>query len=174
MWKTWFSLSLHANFNNNNLWNGCKVFVLWPSKPSNTQFNYWYNFHSLNYKQGTDIFHCPPTFTLFNLFFDIINGIFFESCFCWARGQYKKHIELNLELIISKIDDVIRQILFSWWMLFKSFSNSTLKMVNFVLVKRFRFQPQWKITLSHFYIFFSCFFTWHQLHREEIWKTVCY
>ena len=36
-----------------------------------------------------------------------------ESCFCLARGKNKKHIELNLEVVISKIDDVIRKILFS-------------------------------------------------------------
>ena len=127
LWKNWFSLSLHVNFNYNDLWNGCKLFVLGPSRPTKARFNYWFNFHSLNYKQ--------KTFTLF----DIINGILFESCFCLARGKYKKHIELNLEVVISKTDDVTRQILFSWWILFKSFNNSTLKLVSFVLVKRFRF-----------------------------------
>ena len=113
-----------------------------------------FNFHSLNYKQRTDIFHCLPSLS----FFDLVNGTFFEPCFCWVRGQYKKHIELNLKVAIFKIDDVIRQILFSWWMLFKSFDNSSLKMVSFVLVKRFRFHPQWKIILSHFCIFFRCFY----------------
>ena len=119
-----------------------------------------FTFDSLNQKQQTDIFHRLPTFTFFVLF-ELINGTFFESCFCWARGKYKKQIQLNLEVVTFKVDDVIRKILFSWWMLFKSFNNSSLKLVSFVLIKRFWFQHLWKITLSHFYIFFSFFFTWH-------------
>ena len=45
-----------------------------------------FNFHSLNYKQSTDLFHCPPIFTIFVLFgpysFLIISG-----------GRERKHWE---------------------------------------------------------------------------------
>ena len=145
LWKNWFSLSLHVNFNYNDLWNGCKLFVLQPSCPTKARFNYWFNFHSLNCKQKASIVHLPLSSNLHPLcpFFDIINGTFFELCLCLAWGKYKKHIELNLKVVMSKIDDVIRQVLFSWWMLFKNFNNLTLKLVSFVLVKRLRFQPQW-------------------------------
>ena len=119
-------------------------------------------------QQKTDLFHCLPAFTLYVLFLTLLMELFFESCFCLARGKYKKHIEVDLEAVISKIEDVIRHILISWWILFKSFNNSTLKFVNFVLIKRFRFQPQWKITLSHFYTFFLFFQLKLATPRSEI------
>ena len=171
LWKIWFSLSLHVNFNYNDLWNGCKLFVLQPSWPTKARFNYWFNFHSLNYKQKASIVHLPLSSNLHPLcpFFDIINGTFFESCFCLSRGKYKKHIELDLEVVTSKIGDIIWQILFSWWILFKSFNNSTLNFVSFVLIKRFRFQPQWKIILSQFYKFF-CFFLVGISYTEKWYK----
>ena len=104
LWKKWFSFSLHVNFNYNALWNGYKLFALWPSRLTKARFNYWFNFHSLNYKKKD--WYLPLSSNLHPLcpFFDIINGTFFESCFCLARGKYKKHIELNLEVVISKID----------------------------------------------------------------------
>ena len=103
LWKNWFSLSLHVNFNYNDLWNGCKVFFLWPSKPSNTRFNYWYNFHSLNYKQRTGIFHCLPTFTLFVLFLTLLMELF-SNCAFVGLEEHKKHWTLPMAYYIQ-----------NWW-----------------------------------------------------------
>ena len=89
LWKSWFSLSLHVNFRYNDLWNGCKVFVPWPSRPTKARFNYWFNFYSLNYKQKTDIFHCLPTFTLFAFFGILTMEIFSNRAFVWLEENMR-------------------------------------------------------------------------------------
>ena len=89
LWKIWFSLSLHVNFNYNDLWNGCKLFVQWFSRPTKVWFNYWFNFHSLNYKQRTDIFHFLPTFTLFDLFLTLLMELFSNGAFVWLEENIR-------------------------------------------------------------------------------------
>ena len=81
LWKNWFSLSLHVNFSYNDLWNGYKPFVLWPSRPTKARFNYWFNFHSLNYKQ--------KTFTLFVLFLTLLMEFFSNRAFVWLEENIR-------------------------------------------------------------------------------------
>ena len=44
-----------------------------------------FNFHSLNYKQRADIFHCLPTFTLFVLFLTLLMELFSNRAFVWLE-----------------------------------------------------------------------------------------
>ena len=82
------------------------------------------NFHSLKYKQRTDFFHCLSTVTLFVLLLTLLMELFSNRAFVELEDITRN--KLNSIQIIFKVGDVIRQILFSWWMLFKSFNNSSL------------------------------------------------
>ena len=103
LWKTWFSLSLHVKLNYNDLWNGCKVFVLCPSKLTNTQFNYWFNFYSLNYKQRTDIFHFLSTFTLFVFFLTLLMELFSNRAFVGLEDNIRNTLNSTQGLLYPKL-----------------------------------------------------------------------
>ena len=83
--KNWFYVFfiLHVTFNYHNLWNGCKLFILWLSPLSQQKRDsiFGFNFHSLSYKRRTDIFHCLLTFTLFTLFLTLLMELFSNRAF---------------------------------------------------------------------------------------------
>ena len=46
-----------------------------------------FNFHSLNYKQRTDVFPCLPTFTPFVLFLTLLMELFSNRAFVGLEGN---------------------------------------------------------------------------------------
>ena len=98
-----------------------------------------FNFHSLNYKQRTDIFHCQPTFILFVLFLTFLMKLFLNRAFVGLEDNIRNKLNSTQRLFHSKLMTSSDKFYSLGGYCLKV--STSFKMVSFVLLKRFRFQP---------------------------------